>query len=126
MQPERFHAYGSPCFLTVTLVAQLGADGAAGYDRKSRGKTDGLPHMSRRKPALHLMRGGCRFADKDMRQSIEAPMAQRTVNMLFAATAAAIAWSAAAAAQDLRRATEWDLRLGQPVAAQPPPEQFRA
>ena len=27
--------------------------------------------------------------------------------------------------QELRRATVWDLKLGQPVAAQPPPEEFR-
>jgi hypothetical protein len=35
-----------------------------------------------------------------------------------------ICWSAAAGAQDLRRATIWDLKLGQPVAAQPPPSEF--
>jgi hypothetical protein len=27
--------------------------------------------MSRRRPAPHAMRGGCRFADKDMRQRLE-------------------------------------------------------
>jgi hypothetical protein len=32
---------------------------------------------------------------------------------------------AAAAAQELRRATLWDLKLGQPVAAQPAPSEFR-
>ena len=53
-------------------------------------------------------------------------MAGRTAGTLLAATAALIAWSAAAAAQDLRRATVWDLRLGQPVAAQPAPDQYRA
>jgi hypothetical protein len=57
---------------------------------------------------------------------VEALMAQRTANTLLAATAALIAWAAATAAQDLRRATVWDLRLGQPVAAQPPAEQYRA
>ena len=31
-----------------------------------------------------------------------------------------------AAADDLRRATVWDLRLGQPIAAQPAAEEFRA
>ena len=34
--------------------------------------------------------------------------------------------TAAAAADDLRRATIWDLRLGQPIAAQPAPTEFRA
>jgi hypothetical protein len=53
-------------------------------------------------------------------------MASRTAGTLLAATAAVIAWSAAAAAQELRRATVWDLRLGQPVAAQPPTKQYRA
>jgi hypothetical protein len=53
-------------------------------------------------------------------------MAKQTAGWLLAATAALIAWAAPAAAEDLRRATVWDLRLGQPVAAQPPPEQFRA
>ncbi len=53
-------------------------------------------------------------------------MATETAGRLLAATAALIAWAAAAAAQDLRRATVWDLRLGQPVAAQPAPEQYRA
>jgi len=43
---------------------------------------------------------------------------------LFAALPALIAWSAAA--EELRRATVWDLRLGQPIAAQPAPEEFRA
>ena len=33
--------------------------------------------------------------------------------------------SAAAGAQDLRRATVWDLKIGQPVSAQPSPEEFR-
>jgi hypothetical protein len=40
--------------------------------------------------------------------------------------AALICASASAAADDLRRATVWNLRLGQPIAAQPTPEQFRA
>jgi hypothetical protein len=31
----------------------------------------------------------------------------------------------AAQAQDLRRATVWDLKLGQPIAAQPSPDEFR-
>jgi len=53
-------------------------------------------------------------------------MASRSTGTLLAATAALSLWSAPAAAQDLRRATVWDLRLGQPIAAQPPPEQFRA
>ena len=34
-------------------------------------------------------------------------------------------WSSATAAEELRRATVWDLKLGQPVSAQPAPEQFR-
>src|SRR5262245_1710790 len=52
-------------------------------------------------------------------------MAKRTARWLLAATAGLIAWSAAAGPDDLRRTTVWDLRLGQPVAAQPAPEQFR-
>jgi hypothetical protein len=53
-------------------------------------------------------------------------MASGTAGRLVAAIAALIAWSAPAAADDLRRATVWDLRLGQPIAAQPAPELFRA
>jgi len=53
-------------------------------------------------------------------------MAMRTPGRLLAAMAALICASASAAAEDLRRATVWDLRLGQPVAAQPTPEQYRA
>jgi hypothetical protein len=34
-------------------------------------------------------------------------------------------WAGAAGAQDLRRATVWDLKLGQPIAAQPSPDEFR-
>ena len=34
-------------------------------------------------------------------------------------------WSTAMAAEDLRRATVWDLKLGQPASAQPAPGQFR-
>ena len=37
-----------------------------------------------------------------------------------------ICWSTAAGAQDLHRATVWDLKLGQPAAAQPSPDEFRA
>jgi hypothetical protein len=36
-----------------------------------------------------------------------------------------LCWLAAAQAQELRRATVWDLELGRPVAAQPSPDQFR-
>jgi hypothetical protein len=57
------------------------------------------------------------------------PMVTGTVGRLIAATAALTLWIAGlgtAAAQDLRRATVWDLRLGEPIAAQPAPEQFRA
>lgn len=35
-------------------------------------------------------------------------------------------WSAAAGAQDLRRATVWDLKLGEPISAQPSVAEFRA
>jgi hypothetical protein len=35
-----------------------------------------------------------------------------------------ICWSASASAQDLRRATIWDLKLGQPIAAQPAAGEF--
>jgi len=50
-------------------------------------------------------------------------MATRT--RLLAAITASICVAASAGAEDLRRATVWDLRLGQPIAAQPAPEQFR-
>jgi hypothetical protein len=39
--------------------------------------------------------------------------------------AALLCWGTAAGAQDLRRASVWDLKLGQPVAAQPSPNEFR-
>src|SRR6266446_5813251 len=39
---------------------------------------------------------------------------------------ALVCWSSAAGgAEALRRATVWDLKLGQPVAAQPSPDEFR-
>ena len=53
-------------------------------------------------------------------------MATRTAGRLIAAITALICTSAAAGAEDLRRATVWDLRLGQPIAAQPAAGQFRA
>ena len=34
-------------------------------------------------------------------------------------------WSSVTAAEDLRRATVWDLKLGMPVSAQPASDQFR-
>jgi hypothetical protein len=36
-----------------------------------------------------------------------------------------ICWSPATGAQDLRRASIWDLKLGAPIAAQPAPAEFR-
>src|SRR6516165_8268796 len=42
-----------------------------------------------------------------------------------AAILCGLIFCADAGAQELRRATIWDLKLGQPVAAQPSPEQFR-
>jgi len=39
--------------------------------------------------------------------------------------AALLCWSSAAGAQELRRASVWDLRLGQPIAAQPSVDAFR-
>src|SRR5712691_10114894 len=39
---------------------------------------------------------------------------------------AMIAWSAAADAQPLRRSNIWDLKLGEPIAAQPSPNEYRA
>ena len=36
-----------------------------------------------------------------------------------------VCWSSATAAEDLRRATVWDLKLGMPVSAQPASDQFR-
>jgi hypothetical protein len=36
-----------------------------------------------------------------------------------------ICWSPATGAQDLRRASVWDLKLGEPLAAQPSPAEFR-
>src|SRR3954454_15085474 len=62
-------------------VAELGADRAAGYDRSPYAKTKGC---------------------------IEAPMAMRT--RLLAAITALICVAASARAEDLRRATVWDLR----------------
>jgi hypothetical protein len=53
-------------------------------------------------------------------------MAIRTAGRLLASIAASICVAAGAGAQEVRRATVWDLRLGQPIAAQPPPDQFRA
>ena len=50
-------------------------------------------------------------------------MATRTG--LLAAMIALTCAPAPAVADDLRRATVWDLRLGEPIAAQPGPEQFR-
>jgi hypothetical protein len=38
---------------------------------------------------------------------------------------ALLCWTGAASAQDLRRATVWDLKLGQPLSAQPSPNEFR-
>jgi hypothetical protein len=38
---------------------------------------------------------------------------------------ALLGWSCAAGAQDLRRATVWDLKLGEPIAAQPSRDEFR-
>ena len=46
----------------------------------------------------------------------------RSVTMLVLGL---ICWSTAIAAEDLRRATVWDLKLGQPASAQPAPGQFR-
>jgi hypothetical protein len=37
-----------------------------------------------------------------------------------------LCWSALAGAQELRRATIWDLKLGQPIAAQPTAGEFRS
>jgi hypothetical protein len=39
--------------------------------------------------------------------------------------AALLCWTGAAGAQELRRASVWDLKLGQPIAAQPSPDEFR-
>jgi hypothetical protein len=50
-------------------------------------------------------------------------MAKRSVAFLVLAL---VAWSAAAGAQTLRRATIWDLKLGEPIAAQPSPNEYRA
>jgi hypothetical protein len=49
------------------------------------------------------------------------------MNMRHLATlmAALLCWSGAAAAEDLRRSTVWDLKLGQPIAAQPSTDEFR-
>jgi hypothetical protein len=50
-------------------------------------------------------------------------MANQTAAALMAAL---ICWpSSASSADDLRRATVWDLKIGQPVAAQPAPDEFR-
>ena len=39
--------------------------------------------------------------------------------------AALLCWTGSAGAQELRRATVWDLELGQPISAQPSPNEFR-
>src|ERR1700687_3897409 len=39
--------------------------------------------------------------------------------------AALLCWTGTAGAQDLRRASVWDLKLGQPISAQPSPAEFR-
>jgi hypothetical protein len=39
--------------------------------------------------------------------------------------AALLCWTGAAGAQELRRASVWDLALGQPISAQPSPDAFR-
>src|SRR5262245_10776553 len=44
---------------------------------------------------------------------------------LVATLMAAILTSGAAVAQELRRATLWDLKIGAPLAAQPSPDEFR-
>ena len=44
---------------------------------------------------------------------------------LAALLALAFACAPYSEAQELRRATVWDLKIGQPVSAQPPPDQFR-
>jgi hypothetical protein len=52
-----------------------------------------------------------------------APMANPMAASLLVAL---ICWpSVAGGADDLRRATVWDLKIGQPVAAQPAPDEFR-
>ena len=38
---------------------------------------------------------------------------------------AALLWAAGAGAQELRRSTVWDLKLGQPIAAQPSTDEYR-
>jgi hypothetical protein len=47
--------------------------------------------------------------------------------MRYVATSllALLCWTGDALAQDLRRASVWDLKLGQPISAQPAPDQFR-
>jgi hypothetical protein len=49
-----------------------------------------------------------------------------TFGMRYAAGLAlgCMVWSVAAGTQELRRATVWDLKLGQPIAAQPPASEF--
>jgi hypothetical protein len=48
-----------------------------------------------------------------------------TPNMTAALVLGLLCCSAAAGAQDLRRATVWDLKLGQPISAQPSPDDFQ-
>jgi hypothetical protein len=50
------------------------------------------------------------------------PMTMRHAAKLLVAL---LGWCSAAGAQDLRRATVWDLKLGQPVSAQPSRDEFR-
>ena len=53
---------------------------------------------------------------------IALPMRMRHLAL---ALAALLCCTGTAGAQQLRRATVWDLKLGQPIAAQPSPEEFR-
>ncbi len=57
-----------------------------------------------------------RVADSTIRRT---PMTMRYAMLL------ALIWPALAGAETLRRATVWDLKLGEPIAAQPSPDEFR-
>jgi hypothetical protein len=47
------------------------------------------------------------------------------IRHLTSVMAALLCWTTAAGAQNLRRASVWDLKLGQPIAAQPSVDEFR-
>jgi hypothetical protein len=77
--------------------------------------------LSEAKPITNLAAG---IAHDGFRKSATHPTLY-AMNMRHLAIALSALLCTAAPAQDLRRATVWDLKLGQPVAAQPSRDEFR-